>query len=460
MSIGVELLDQLTGARGFNLKSLRGEPFAGVSTDTRTVQSGELFVALRGEKFDGHDFLNEAFDHGAAAAIVDLRWLDQNERLYAQRALVGVPDTLKALQELAREHRRAFDIPIIGVAGSNGKTTTKELIASVLGQTHRVLKTEGTLNNHIGVPLTLLRLGSEHRVAVIELGTNHPGEVAALCEVAEPTHGLITNIMREHMEFFGTIENVARAECELFDWLVQSHGTAFVNCDESLITARTGKLRKQWRFGFATADVDVLGKDGGLGADGRGELTVFCLTKGGDFAVRVGLVGRHQIRNALAAAAVGLHFGVPHAAIQTALASQKPAKHRMEVFTARGVTILDDTYNANPDSVLAGLQTLADFPCAGRKFAVLGDMLELGGQSETFHKEIGEAVRNLGITGLFTFGERAKGVYEAAALKLGEHLTVRGELTKRLRASLQPGDVVLLKGSRGMKLDLVVEELR
>ena len=203
MSIDPTLLERVTGARPVNLALLRGEPFTGVSTDTRTVQSGELFVALHGDRFDGHDFLKEAFDRGAAAAVVDANWLAHARIDFGTPPLVGVPDTLKALHELALAHRRRFDMPLIAIAGSNGKTTTKELTASVLGQRWRVLRTEGTLNNHLGVPLTLLRLEPTHRAAVIELGMNHIGEVAALCEIAEPTHGLITNIGREHLEFLG-----------------------------------------------------------------------------------------------------------------------------------------------------------------------------------------------------------------------------------------------------------------
>jgi len=481
MSVAVELLEQLPGARPHNLKSLRGEPFTGVSTDSRTIRSGELFVALRGDKFDGHNFMKEAFDHGAAAAIVDVRWLELNQVAFGPCALVGVSDTCKALGELARAHRRNFDIPVIGVAGSNGKTTTKELIASVLsagvvaavpgGQdkrpapgtgatTTRILKTEGTLNNHIGVPLTVLRLEPQHKAAVVELGTNHLGEVASLCEIAEPTHGLITNIGREHLEFFGTLDNVARAEGELFDWLAQSGGTAFVNADEPRIVALAERLKKRWRYGFAAADADVRGIDHGLAADGTGKLGVHCAAEGAKFETRVGLVGRHHVHNALAAAAVGLHFAIEPAQIQAALASAKAAKHRMNVFQVRGITILDDTYNANPDSMLAALHTLAALPCKGRRIAALGNMGELGGQSEALHQEIGRAVRSLKVDALFTVGELGRIIHEAAALGAGAHCGSREELAKLLKATVQPGDVVLLKASRSVGLDGVVEGLR
>jgi UDP-N-acetylmuramoyl-tripeptide--D-alanyl-D-alanine ligase len=454
MSVPVELLKQLTAARPFHLESLRGAPFTGVSTDTRTVQAGQLFVALRGEKFDGHQFIPAAFDRGAAAAIADSNWIEGNRAALPAAPLVGVPDTYRALGELARLHRRNFDFPVIGVAGSNGKTTTKELIASVLGRRWNVLKTEGTLNNHIGVPLTLLRLDTVHQAAVVELGTNHPGEVAALCEIAEPTHGLITNIGREHLEFFGTVENVARAEGEMFDRLIECGGTGFVNADEPLIAGRAPKLRTQWRFGFESPDVDVRGVE-----TGNGMLTVQCPAQKLVFETRVNLIGGHQVRNALAAAAVGLHFGVEPAQIGAALESQQPAKHRMQRFEAGGVTILDDTYNANPDSMLAALRTLAALPCRGRRIAALGNMGELGPESESFHREIGETVQALGIDALCTVGDLARFTREAAGPVAGGHCDDREKLLERLQATVRAGDLLLLKASRSMKLDLVVEQL-
>jgi UDP-N-acetylmuramoyl-tripeptide--D-alanyl-D-alanine ligase len=371
-----------------------------------------------------------------------------------------VPDSLKGLQELAREHRRKFDIPIVAIAGSNGKTSTKELVASVLSQKFKTLKTEGTLNNHIGVPLTLLRLDQTHKAAVIEMGTNHPGEVATLCEIAEPTHGLITNIMREHMEFFGTIENVARAEGELFDWLAQSDGAAFVNVDEPLIISAAAKLKKRCRYGFTNTFIEVHGTDKGAAPDGTGLLGVDCRVRHLKFEARVGLVGRHHIHNALAAVTVGVFFGVPQAQIQLVLANQQPAKHRMNVYQLSGVTIIDDTYNANPDSMLAALRTLADLSCKGRRIAALGNMGELGEKKEEYHREIGAAVRELGIQMLFTVGDLGRFIFEAAAVKSGIHCKDRDELTQQLNATIREGDVLLLKASRSVKLDLVVDALK
>lgn len=460
MSIDSNLMEKLAGARPVNWQALRGEPFTGISTDTRTIKSGELFVALRGDRYDGHDYLKTAFDAGAAAALVDVNWLAHTRIDLGPAPLMGVPDALKGLQELAREHRRKFDIPVIGIAGSNGKTSTKELTASVLSQQARTLKTEGTLNNHIGVPLTLLRLDSTHKAAVIEMGTNHPGEVAMLCEIAEPTYGLITNIMREHMEFFGTIENVARAEGELFDWLAQSDGAAFVNADEPMIVAAAAKVKKRCRYGFTTTDVEVHGIDGGLTGDGTGLLKVTCRARRVKLDARVGLVGRHHIQNALAAATVGVFFGVPQQLIALALVNQQPAKHRMNVFQLHGVTVIDDTYNANPDSMLAALRTLADLPCKGRRIAALGNMGELGEKKEEYHREIGAAVRKLGIHALFTVGDLGRFIFEAAAPKSGTHCKDGKELTQHLNATIRDGDVLLLKASRSMKLDLVVEELK
>lgn len=460
MSVDSNLVERLAGARPVNWQTLHGQPFTGVSTDTRTIQSGELFVALHGDRYDGHDFLKTAFDSGAAAALVDANWLAHTRIDLGNVPLVGVPDSLKGMQELAREHRRRFDIPIVGIAGSNGKTSTKELVASVLSQKCKTLKTEGTLNNHIGVPLTLLRLDQTHKAAVIEMGTNHPGEVATLCEIAEPTFGLITNIMREHMEFFGTIENVARAEGELFDWLAQSDGAAFVNLDESLIVAAAEKVKKRCRYAFTSRIVEVHGTDNGLGPDGKGLLGVNCTARRVKFGASVGLVGRHHIHNALAAVAVGIFFGVQPQQIVDALFSQQPAKHRMHMFQLHGVTIIDDTYNANPDSMLAALRTLAELPCKGRRIAALGNMGELGEKKADYHREIGAAVRALGIQALFTVGDLGRIIFEAATPKSGTHCKDREEMTQRLNATIREGDMLLLKASRSVKLDLVVDALK
>src|ERR1051325_1543092 len=460
MSVDTIGLEQLTGGRPLNTKSLRGEPFHGVSTDSRTVRSGELFFALRGDRFDGHDFVKQAFDRGAAAAVVEIPWLDHHGRAFGKLPFVGVPNSLKALAELARIHRRNYDLPVIAVAGSNGKTTTKDLIASVLSPRGSVLKTEGTLNNHIGVPQTLFHLESTHRTAVIELGMNHLGEIATLCEIAEPTHGLITNIGREHLEFLHSLDNVARAEAELFDWLAQSDGIGFINADDPRIVSRGKQVKRQWQYGFNFKEADVRGTDAGLDANGRGLLKVECPAKKQMFQARLGLVGRHHLQNGLAAAAVGMYFGVEPSSIRSSLEAQKPAKHRMEAFAVAGVTVLDDTYNANPDSMLAALKTLAAFSGSGRRIAVLGDMGELGSQGEALHREIGETLRQLGIDALFTIGDLGHFIHLAAGPSLGGHSKNCAELIAQLANFVRPGDVVLLKASRRIQLERVVEGLK
>lgn len=457
--ISVELLGQLTGARLVRSTEMACKAFAGVCTDSRKLQKGELFVAIRGEKFDGHAFVQETFAKGAAAALVDERWFADQEADSIAGPLAIVPDTVKAFGELARAHRRQFDIPVIAIGGSNGKTTTKEMVASILSKRWHVLKSEASFNNHIGVPSTLLQLRASHRAAVIEFGTNHPGEIAYLCGITEPTHGLITNIMREHMEFFGSIEGVAAEECALLDWIRQRNGVFIVNADDPQLLDRSRELKSCLRHGFAATEADVRGADRGLGPDGRGRLGVEWQARNVAFEAHVGVVGNHHMRNALAAAAVGLHFGCSPEQIQSALREQKPAAHRMEVFEKAGVMILDDTYNANPDSMLAALQTLASIPCKGRRIAALGTMGELGEKSEAYHREIGRAVKDLKLDGLFTVGEPAHFIFEEASPSLGKHCGDGNEVYKQLKSSVRGGDLLLLKASRSVQLDEVVAKL-
>ena len=241
-----------------NVDRLRGKRLRGVSTDSRTVRQGDVFFAVKGERFDGHAFVAEAFSHGCTAAVVEER-LPRSVLGLDNFPIIFVKDTIRALGEFARWYRRRFDIPIIAITGSNGKTTTKEMIAEVLGEKFAVLKTEGNLNNHIGVPMTLFRLDRRHDAAVVEMGTNHFGELEYLCSVAEPTHGMITNIARAHLEFFGSLEGVAKAKGEAFDWLA-SRGVGFVNVDDPLVVERAKVLKRRFRYGFGGKRVNVRGR--------------------------------------------------------------------------------------------------------------------------------------------------------------------------------------------------------
>lgn len=432
----------------------------GVSLDSRTLRMGDIFIALRGDRFDGHDFVSTAQAHGAVAIIVERHWAASNRAMLASinvPALV-VEDTVKALGELARVYRRKFSIPVLLVAGSNGKTTTKDLIASVLRSHYRVLATEENFNNHIGVPKTLFQLQSRHDYAVLEAGTNHPGELAYLCSIAEPTHGLLTNIGNEHLEFFGSLEGVANAEGELFAYLRRHNGTAFVNADDSFVRKLAKGVRKTIRYGFAGRQVAVRGRKLRLQESGCAEFSVVHGKKK-EFVVRVGIPGAHNAYNALAAVTVGLTFRVPVTKVQQAIASAPAPSKRMEIHRIADLIVINDTYNANPDSVRAALQTLAEMKIAGRRIAVLADMLELGEAAETHHRKIGEALNQYSVDIVFTYGTAARFFGETARVSLKQHFSEKKELLKALTDTIKPGDGILVKGSRGMKMEEVVTHI-
>jgi UDP-N-acetylmuramoyl-tripeptide--D-alanyl-D-alanine ligase len=444
----------------FGFDGLKDFKITGVSIDSRTVAKGDLFIALRGERFDGHNFISKAVEAGAACILVEHRWSRANAPMMVSIHIprIVVDNTVESLGHLAAAYRRKFNIPFIAVGGSNGKTTTKEMMKSVLSARYRVLGTEGNLNNHIGVPQTLLRLENKHEVAVLEIGTNHPGEINYLCSMARPTHGLITNIGREHLEFFESLEGVAKAEGELFDWLSEHRGIAFVNNDDRYIKRLKKKVKKKVCFGFAAGRDLIKGTVVSTNAHGRALLRVKPAGKK-SFEVEVGVPGEHNAKNALAAAAVGLALKVGPPDIQKALNSFQAATNRSQIRNVAGVTILNDTYNANPDSMIAALDTLKRMDSPGKKIAVLGDMLELGDQSAELHRQIGETIANYRVDIVLTFGERAKSLHDAVSADTKAHFDDKNALAEYLARSLADGDIVLIKGSRGMKMEEVVSAL-
>ncbi len=443
--------------QALGLEDLKGTPITGVSTDSRAVKRGELFIAIRGAQFDGHNFISRAVDAGAAAIIVDARWADANATMLVSLRVprLVVENTVHALGHLAHRVRRAHRIPVIAVGGSNGKTTTKDMIAAVLAMKFNVLKTDGNLNNHIGVPHMLFRLSDEHQIAVIEIGTNHPGEIAYLCDMLEPTHGIITNVGREHLEFFGSIEGVAASETELFTWLREQKGTAFVNADDPHLARLGTRVPKRVTFGMTARTPGVKGTI--TGTDERGCARVRIRPKDRRaFDVALGVPGEHNARNALAAASVGLAFRIPAASIQRALEGFTASNKRMQVLHIAGVTILNDTYNSNPDSALAALSTLRTMTSTGRKIVVLADMLELGPQAGELHREVGHAVGLSGADILLTYGPLSRMTHDAAVARMKSHYDQKNMLAEYLLETVSDGDVVLIKGSRGMKMEDVI----
>ena len=437
----------------WNFDRLKEKSFTGVSTDSRSVNEGEIFFAIRGENFDGHQFVESAFRRGAACAVVDRQ---SDVGTYRRRPFVVIGDTTKTLGGLAHVYRKKFNIPFLAVAGSNGKTTTKEMIAKVLASRYSVLSTEGNLNNHIGVPKTLFRLDGRHEIAVIEIGTNHFGELGNLCSVLGPTHGLITNIGREHLEFFGNLAGVARAEGELFD-AMGSSGTGFVNADDPRIGRLAKLLRRKVSYGFRAGG--VRGKLAAFGTDG---CAAFEVKQRGRRAFAVGLrtPGLNAAENALAASAVGLYFGVPASDIARVLGRFAGVGNRMEVLRVGGLTILNDTYNANPESVLSALRTLELMSTTGKKIVVLADMLELGGASRSEHELIGKALNTMEFDCLMTYGPMARHIHEKAAIRARRHFDRKTTLSKRLADVASSTDIILVKGSRGMKMEEVVKFLQ
>jgi UDP-N-acetylmuramoyl-tripeptide--D-alanyl-D-alanine ligase len=456
--------DELAAATGGRWTAVAPD-VEGVSTDTRTLAPGTLFVALRGERFDAHDHLAEAAAKGAAAAVVAEAWAGTPAAAAARAGglpLLVVADTLAALGAIANHHRRRFRIPVVGVTGSNGKTTTREMIASILATRGRVLRTDGNLNNEVGVPLTLLRLAPGHAAAVIEMGMNHAGEIARVAAFAEPYVGVVTNAGTAHIEHLGSRDGIADAKAELYAAL-PANGIVVANADDARMLRRAQASRRR-TVTFAAGRGrrgDVVAMDVRQGEDGLR----FTLGIGNrEVPVHVpGLVGEHNATNAAAAAACCVALGCTDREVQAGLAAVVPVGRRLRLERlASGVRLVDDCYNANPDSMAAALRTAVALAGGDRVVAVLGDMLELGAHEAEAHRALGEEVARAGVRHLATFGPRTAATAEAArAAGLAPFHTEDLEaLVSWARANVSAPDVLLVKGSRGMKLERLVEALR
>ena len=424
--------------------------YSGVSSDTRTLKPGELFVALRGPRFNANEFVAAAEAAGAAGAVVETR----TDRPLAQ-ILVG--DTLEALQKTSAAWRAQFTLPVVGVAGSNGKTTCKEMLAAILVRSGATLHTRGSLNNHIGVPLTLHRLEPAHRHAVIEIGTNHPGEVAALCLLARPTVGLITNAGAEHLEGFGTIEGAARAEGEMISGLDATH-TAVLNADDEFAPLWRGMTRARVVTFGIDQPADYMARDIQTAIGTEGFVTRFQMqTPQGSQAIELQLAGRHNVMNALCAAAAAMAAGAALTDVPQGLATMRPVPGRLQFKTApSGAWIVDDSYNANPSSMKAGIEVLANFDA--RRWLVMGDMGELGDAADTSHGEIGRFAREHHIDRLFATGKLSALAVEAFGAG-AEWFADTDSLARAVNAELTREVCVLVKGSRSSRLERVVDAL-
>lgn len=420
---------------------------SGVTTDTREIKRGDIFFALKGENFDGNDFTEKALELGASWSVCDRKGVKGSR-------VINVEDSLKTLQELAAYHRRYYGIPLFALTGTNGKTTTKELISSVFSKKYRVLSTSGNLNNHIGVPLTLLRMSAETEIAVIEMGASAPGEIALLCKIASPDAGLITNVGKAHLLGFGSFEGVKKTKGEMYDYLLNSSGRVIYNIDNphlrEMISQREGIKVTPYGRSIYNADILPVNPDNPF----------LRLRLGDGTSINTQMIGSYNADNVFAAIAAGSLFDVPVELAVKAIEEYYPSNNRSQLSKGERNTLIIDAYNANPTSMRAALENFREME-SGRKALVLGDMLELGEYSEEEHKEILKLALELNAEKIFLVGEE----FSKAALTIaqGEPAVELFEnsdaLRERLQKSPETGMVVLVKGSRGTRLERSIPAL-
>ncbi|WP_307323560.1 UDP-N-acetylmuramoyl-tripeptide--D-alanyl-D-alanine ligase [Evansella vedderi] len=428
---------------------------AGVSTDTRTIQQGNLYIPIVGENFNGHDFVRAAVENGASGAL----WQKSQPNPPEDVPLIYVEDTLLALQDLAKNYLDYLPAKVVGITGSNGKTTTKDMVTSVLATTYKVQKTEGNYNNHIGLPLTILRLEEDTEIAVLEMGMSGRGEIELLSTIAKPEAAIITNIGESHLQDLGSREGISEAKFEITVGL-KENGTLVIHGDEPLLTEKVvNSPFKVITFGSSERNdyysVHVQQKSNG---------TYFKINGEEDIEFFIPVLGKHNINNALSAIALAKQFDVSIPNIKKGLESIKITGMRTELIQGKsGVAVINDAYNASPTSMRAAIQLLQDLKDYGKKIVVLGDMLELGDEEETFHYEVGKGIDPSKINYVFTFGELGRKIAEGAKVNFsGEQVFAYDDkqaLITKLKEVVEEGDIVLIKGSRGMKLEEVVHAL-
>ena len=422
-----------------------------ISTDSRSIKKGEFFIALKGANFDGSVFVEDALKAGAAGAIfcdADIRPKD------SEKVLIKVVDTTDALQKIAAHHRAGFKIPVIAITGSNGKTTVKEMAAHLLSARYEVLKNEGTKNNHVGVPLTLLKMNSSHEMCVLELGMNHKGEISALGRIARPDVAVITNIGPSHLEYFNDLDEVLEAKSEIFERMKKG-GLAVINGDDAYLSKIKRKVDIV-RFGLGEKNDCMAG-----GIEVSAGSISFKLN--GRSRFRINLIGVHNVYNALAALAVARKFGLSLESIRRRLASYRPVSMRLDVKDVGGIKVINDAYNSNPMSMKCALEALVRYPARSR-WVVSGDMLELGARSEEFHRAIGREVALSGANGLFTVGKLSRLMSEEALgsgmdQAMTRHCSSHDEAAALLKKVAKKGDAILVKGSRAMRMEEVINKL-
>ena len=449
-------------AQGVIASGDAGREFSGVSIDTRTIGPGELFVAIRGERFDGANFAVAAIAKGAAGVLIPTR-RGGSLNATGQAVVIESADPTRALQAVANRVRRESGATVVAITGSAGKTTTKEVTAELLSTSYRVMRNAGNLNNHIGLPLSLINLRLGQQVAVVELGMSHAGEISTLVRIAEPDVRVWTNVGEAHLEFFPSIERLADAKAEILERAAEST-VLIANADDDRIAARVGSFAgRVVSFGIdRPADVRASSVvDRGLGG-----IEAHVSTPRGEFDLETPLIGRGNLANVLAATAVAVELDVPPGAVAARARHIGPMTHRGEVIRlARGVVVIDDTYNANPAATRQALAVLASEPAA-RRVAVLGEMLELGDQSVSLHEDIGRAAQSAGVEVLFAVGGQPAEALARAAASAGlppdhiRYFPTSEAAAEAAAESVRPGDLVLVKGSRGVRADRIVDRLR
>jgi UDP-N-acetylmuramoyl-tripeptide--D-alanyl-D-alanine ligase len=426
-------------------------PVSGLSIDTRTLVNGDIYLAIKGEQFDGHDFIAQAQQQGAGAMIV-------SKKVDTDLPQLIVKDTRIALAELAGALRNKLQLKVCAITGSNGKTTVKEMIATILAVNSQVLFTQGNFNNDIGVPLTLLRLNQQHQYAVIEMGANHRGEIAYTSHYAKPDVSVITNVGPAHIEGFGSIEGVANAKAEIIQSLTDA-GVAILNADDpfySLWQELAGK-RKVLSFGLSPA-ADISAENIITQEQDQQFKTCFDLVaEGNSVPVELTLAGEHNVKNALAASAACLALGIGLEQIQTGLQNVKAVNGRLQLFTsAAGIKLINDTYNANPASLTVALEVLKQ--CPGEKWLALGAFGELGADSESIHSEMGREIKKAGVQRLFATGSMAENTVQAFGAG-ADYYAAQDDLIKSVKEQITPEQTLLVKGSRAQKMEVVVNAL-
>ncbi|MCD4762932.1 MAG: UDP-N-acetylmuramoyl-tripeptide--D-alanyl-D-alanine ligase [Desulfobacterales bacterium] len=437
--------------------------FEGVSIDSRTISANELFIAIKGNVYDGHSFISDLISSGVRGLIIskdEIRdpagtdWQDKGI------VCVAVSDTTKALGDLASFNRRRTDVSVVAITGSNGKTTTREMTASVVSTRYKTLSTKGNFNNEIGLPLTLLDLKNSHQWAVLELGTNRPGEIDRLGEICIPDIGVITNIGFSHLEGLGSIEGVMNAKGELLK-RIKPKGTAVLNADDSRVLYLSTKTSRKVLYFGLSEDARIKALDVNETTTGISFTLVLPEEK---IPIKLRAHGGFMVSNALAAASVGYIIGLSSEEIKAGLEYFQPVKGRINIFDVRGVHIIDDTYNANPDSMEAAIRILSSLKGNSRGILVAGDMLELGEHAESMHKKIGALSARSNIARLYITGEFAEAVAKGAGKEDKNSMDIfigaREEILEDLKKSLLPGDWVLVKGSRAMGMEKIVEGLK